>query len=351
MMNEGNYSPTTMASEVILAFQGEADRKGLKLELIEEPNVPQTIRGDPNFRTVLSNILQNAIENSSSGTITIQIRHLEYPVTSLVEISIQDMGRGIHEDTLDLLFQEFEQILDHDEPVLSDSSSLEISEKQNKYIGLGLAVVARFIRNNHGQIRISSEPSRGTKVPLELPYREPIQESPGKSRRVAPPQYLPSSYQRAFGTRRSSNMSDQTHEVREGVPCGSAGESSPSIDTLSHAASSRAELLSSSSFETNVDSPSDARPAERGPSSSSSHQSLLNQYPFPSIKEPRNNAKDMMLSILVAEDNPLNSRLLKTRLQKKGHTVVVVVDGQSCADKFKKTPIAYDVILMDLQVI
>jgi CheY-like chemotaxis protein len=57
MMNECNYSLKAMAIEVILAFQGEADRKGLKLEFIEEPGVPHMIRGDPNLRTVLSNIL------------------------------------------------------------------------------------------------------------------------------------------------------------------------------------------------------------------------------------------------------------------------------------------------------
>lgn len=58
----------------------------------------------------------------------------------------------------------------------------------------------------------------------------------------------------------------------------------------------------------------------------------------------------MRVSVLIAEDNPLNSRLLNTRLTKRGHDVKVTVDGQACFETFKEDPEAFDVILMDIQV-
>jgi PleD family two-component response regulator len=71
----------------------------------------------------------------------------------------------------------------------------------------------------------------------------------------------------------------------------------------------------------------------------------LSRYPFPEM-----NSRQHKFNVLIAEDNPLNSRLLETRLTRRGHNVKVTVDGQACADTFMRTPEAFDVILMDLQV-
>ncbi|KAF4618362.1 hypothetical protein G7Y89_g14941 [Cudoniella acicularis] len=71
----------------------------------------------------------------------------------------------------------------------------------------------------------------------------------------------------------------------------------------------------------------------------------LGRYSFPEI-----GVWQLKFNVLIAQDNPLNSRLLETRLSKRGHTVKVTVDGQACADAFQKNPNAYDVILMDLQM-
>jgi hypothetical protein len=63
---------------------------------------------------------------------------------------------------------------------------------------------------------------------------------------------------------------------------------------------------------------------------------LTGQYPF-----PQTGAAHLKCSVLIAEDNPLNSRLLETRLAKR---------GQACFETFKENPDAFDVILMDIQV-
>jgi signal transduction histidine kinase/ActR/RegA family two-component response regulator len=54
------------------------------------------------------------------------------------------------------------------------------------------------------------------------------------------------------------------------------------------------------------------------------------------------------LSILLAEDNPVNQRLLARLLQSRGHRVAIVDNGHAALQACRDTP--YDLILMDVQM-
>ncbi len=54
------------------------------------------------------------------------------------------------------------------------------------------------------------------------------------------------------------------------------------------------------------------------------------------------------LRVLVAEDNPINRRLLETMLQRSGHTCTMTEDGAEAVEAASTT--AFDVILMDVQM-
>jgi len=55
-------------------------------------------------------------------------------------------------------------------------------------------------------------------------------------------------------------------------------------------------------------------------------------------------------SILVAEDDPINSRIMKKRLEKLGHSVYMTVNGEECSSAHGEQPATFDAILMDLQM-
>lgn len=55
-------------------------------------------------------------------------------------------------------------------------------------------------------------------------------------------------------------------------------------------------------------------------------------------------------SILVAEDDPINSRIMKKRLEKLGHALYMTVNGEECASAHGEHPTNFDAILMDLQM-
>ncbi|KAJ6091587.1 hypothetical protein N7467_003556 [Penicillium canescens] len=57
-----------------------------------------------------------------------------------------------------------------------------------------------------------------------------------------------------------------------------------------------------------------------------------------------------LLHVLVAEDDPVNSKIVSKRLTKLGHTVHLTGNGEACATAFGSTTEPFDVVLMDIQM-
>jgi hypothetical protein len=166
---------------------------------------------------------------------------------------------------------------------------------------------------------MSSEPGRGTRVSIKIPFRKALQVDPKKApielSLPTPPSDITNNPISVAFRRRSQNPAHP----------GPIDITTP-LSTASTDQTPGSETSSSITF-----------PDTSSPASS--------RYPFPEVGVRR-----QKFHVLIAEDNPLNSRLLETRLTKRGHTVKVTVDGQVCADTFKRSPEAFDIILMDLQV-
>jgi len=73
------------------------------------------------------------------------------------------------------------------------------------------------------------------------------------------------------------------------------------------------------------------------------HEGILTQH---SITE---NVKHS-ITILLAEDNPVNQKLAATMLSKGGYTVEIAGDGKDAIEKYSANPHGYDLIFMDLQM-
>jgi signal transduction histidine kinase/DNA-binding response OmpR family regulator len=61
-------------------------------------------------------------------------------------------------------------------------------------------------------------------------------------------------------------------------------------------------------------------------------------------------SKKRPLSILLAEDNPVNQKLAVTLLTRAGYHVEVACDGRETFDKYTSAPEKYDLIFMDMQM-
>ena len=101
------------------------------------------------------NLVSNAVKFSPPGG-TVDIR-LEPSGVGGAKISVADRGPGIEEDVLPHLFEAYAH------------RTAQTTHRQDGGAGLGLAITKALIELHNGQIRVVTQPGRGTTMTLELP--------------------------------------------------------------------------------------------------------------------------------------------------------------------------------------
>jgi DNA-binding response OmpR family regulator len=142
-----------MLEKTVDFIKFKADEKGIKLELIINPNVPHSVYGDKDrIKQVLLNIIGNGIKFTSIGEIVIKVS--QYP--SRIIFSISDTGCGIKPDNISKIFLEYYQ-----------------EEKYNKNgLGLGLSLSKKLIQMMGGGISVESTFGVGSTFTIDLPLAE-----------------------------------------------------------------------------------------------------------------------------------------------------------------------------------
>jgi heavy metal sensor kinase len=145
----------SVVADAVAHLEERAHRKGLALVYSESPD-RSIVVGDANLlRQVVTNLTDNAIKFTPSGTITVAVE----PAPTTVAIVVSDTGVGIDDAKADLLFNRFFR---------SDASHTRAIEGT----GLGLAIVRSIVRVHGGTVTAKSRPGGGSVFRVELP-REP----------------------------------------------------------------------------------------------------------------------------------------------------------------------------------
>lgn len=145
------YLPDIVNS-VCEGFAAAAIAKNIKLCRSSEGHSLSVI-GDPiRVKQIIWNLVSNAIKFSPHDS-SVEVRLAK--TDRAVSISVQDYGRGLDRDEMDLVFERFKQ-LDKDH--------------KKKGLGLGLAIVKQLIELHGGEVSASSEGrGRGTIFQVEFP--------------------------------------------------------------------------------------------------------------------------------------------------------------------------------------
>lgn len=140
-----------MVREAVDTYAPLAGERGLHLEH-EFIAVPRA-EGDPRlFGTVISNLVSNALKYTNEGTVTVRLgREGERPF-----VEVEDTGVGIPEDELDNVLEKFFR-------------ASTASETGSTGSGLGLAITGEIVAKHDGELRLVSEPGRGSKFTVLLP--------------------------------------------------------------------------------------------------------------------------------------------------------------------------------------
>ncbi|KAJ8058934.1 hypothetical protein OCU04_011919 [Sclerotinia nivalis] len=341
-MSHDNVVLSEMMYDVIDDFSDECQKKSLHIKFDESTNVPPMVKCDGvRLRQTISNLLSNTVKHSTAGDVVVGLKNVETDDDKTrVEIFFTDNGSGFTEPELDGIFQDFEKVLDDDHEV--DASPCLDADKSS--IGLGLAVAARFVRLNDGKIVINTEPGHGTTVTVSIPFRK---SNGGHSFNARAPRGDTSNPSTSSESPKSENgKSCDTPEIFQVPPPTPLKEPFVTSTTEILESPESAPSTLASQPPPSLPPPSQSSLSVKSVTTNSDYQL---QYPFPIMDLPPQ-PEIRNLNVLVAEDNPLNSRLLEERLRKRGHVVTVKINGQACADAVMATPDGFDIVLMDIQM-
>jgi two-component system, OmpR family, phosphate regulon sensor histidine kinase PhoR len=135
----GLFRPTATGKKLALVSQIDADTR--------------TIRFDPTaLRQVLSNLIENAIRYTTSGSVTVSARR----GPGVVLLEVRDTGIGIAPEHLNRIFERFYRA-DHSR------------SRTDGGTGLGLAIVRHLVEAHGGRVTAESTPGQGTAIEVRLP--------------------------------------------------------------------------------------------------------------------------------------------------------------------------------------
>jgi light-regulated signal transduction histidine kinase (bacteriophytochrome) len=166
-------------------FVGDAKRKNLQYKVNLLDDLPRRVMGDHRrLRQVISNLIANAIQHTSKGRVLVEASASPAPQfhdKAEVEVVVEDSGAGISQIKVDALFTELEEVSYEEDiannTLLAPNPSSDGDKDGQKALGLGLAVVARTIRNMNGQLRLKTEEGKGSRFVLVLNFEPDHSES------------------------------------------------------------------------------------------------------------------------------------------------------------------------------
>ncbi|MDX8391847.1 MAG: ATP-binding protein [Mariprofundaceae bacterium] len=359
---------------VVAMFEAMAKKNDIRLETHIAPDVPFDLTGDPqHLKQVLINLIGNAVKFTENGYVKIQIElHPNAEKSPTLRIIVRDTGIGMSEQAQERIFEQFTQ---------ADNSVT----RRYGGSGLGTTIAKQLVELMGGDIQLQSREGEGTTFTFTLPYVQ--QEKKEAERQLSPIRSLLLA-EKSMGRRLAHMMQ------RWNVDCTCMDDDAPLLSVLVDAFSSgqnfdaliiertqlgcKPELLAQAVRHkknmANLDIILLDNEANQGADTlmyaagftcvlhppleesllfnalhavSVAQQSATEIITIADAYQRRNGMR--ALKILLAEDNPINQEVIGEVLQRAGHTVQLVTDGEKALDALTSTE-HYDVVLLDMNM-
>ncbi|WP_249011514.1 sensor histidine kinase KdpD [Conexibacter sp. DBS9H8] len=156
-----------LVTKTVAAMRADADTKGVRMAL-ELPTSLAPVQANPEkLQRVLFNLIQNAIRHSpADGTVVVRAESL----ADMVEVEVEDRGRGIPTGDRERIFESFERGGD--------------GSRSEPGAGLGLSVARAIVHAHGGRIWVAPA-EQGTRMRFSVPVA--ISDACPRSTRAWPP--------------------------------------------------------------------------------------------------------------------------------------------------------------------
>lgn len=159
-------SPADVVRDAMSTVRPLADQKNLALQFDEASSDAVLTTDRESVRQILVNLLSNAVKFTENGRIIIALTDPTHSPgrradDAFVQIRVSDTGPGIEPSEHERIFLEFEQIR---------------GASARGGTGLGLPISRKLARRLGGDLRVESEPGRGSSFVLLLPRQAPAQQ-------------------------------------------------------------------------------------------------------------------------------------------------------------------------------
>ena len=399
LVKEEDFNLVQTARDIVWAFHDDIEKKGLMIDLTVSPDFPVVVKGDETrMRQCIINILSNAIKYTDKGEITVELSVVNIRDTGKVdvEIAVQDTGVGMNAEEMDILFRQLEQVQVEDELSLTvhhdagGEGLLLTKSSAKRVLGLGIAKVGRIIQTIGGQLRVTSEKSKGSRFTMQLSFSLPVN-TPTKVYTLPPASSKGMTEKIDYQSKKSLGMGRRTsgggpfdptftnndrpvNAIQNSVYVKTPAVGSSDAQLTPKRVGTSTTILNSQKVKrVSLPQTSGGLGAQKEEDIGTHELSMTGPTPtsIPSVKVPVTGSdgkgvtvqqaptlppklsklgSEKCLMILVAEDDPINRLIIKKRMERMGYTVKLTINGQQCVDVFKNGIEKYDLILMDIQV-
>ncbi len=371
------FNVVEMTAASVKSFSLRAQEKGLEL-LVDIPSeVPQAIVGDENrLRQVLINLVGNAIKFTDSGEVEVSLTATPAENRKIrLGLSVRDTGVGIAKEKLGLVFDAFTQ---------ADGSAT----RRFGGTGLGLTISARLVQMMGSNLQVSSQIGEGSRFFFEIDVEEadaPARDTFGDLVRTVGPKralvvednpralaLMASRLERAGFTvdgaatgeaalRAAKAACPDLLIIDESVALGAGRKEGAELELATRLQretkaplimmlTAKSQSVLAPRIRTLESALSIVKPANDSKlleaiAVALGHRPSIDEAPLSERSLPIDKPS---LSILVAEDSPVNQKLLRRILEKAGHVTVPADDGQKALAALREA--TFDLALMDIQM-